>query len=71
MNSLSFTEDEWKQFLLYKKLFGRLKHNQLLNDFNKWFIHLITDDGLYDQKASYNVKIVFIYPQIWEFSRDS
>ena len=25
-------------------------------------IHLVTDDGLYDQKAFYTVKIVFIYP---------
>ena len=25
-------------------------------------IHLVTDDGLYDQKAFYIVKIVFIHP---------
>ena len=25
-------------------------------------IHLVTDDGLYDQKASYKVKIIFVYP---------
>ena len=26
-------------------------------------IHLITDDGLYDRKAFYKVRIVFIFPQ--------
>ena len=25
-------------------------------------IHLVTDDGLYNQKAFYKVEIVFIYP---------
>ena len=25
-------------------------------------IQLVTDDGLYKQKASYKVKIIFIYP---------
>ena len=25
-------------------------------------IHLVTDDGLYKQKASYKVKIIFIHP---------
>ena len=25
-------------------------------------IHLVTDDGLYDRKAFYKVKIVFIHP---------
>ena len=25
-------------------------------------IHLVTDDGLYDQKTFYKVEIVFIYP---------
>ena len=33
-----------KQFLLCKKLFGRINHH---------------DDGLYDRKAFYTVKIVF------------
>ena len=36
-----------KQFLLYKKLFGRINH------------HDDDDDGLYDRKAFYKVKIVF------------
>ena len=27
-------------------------------------IHLVIDDGLYDRKAFYAVKIVFIYP-LW------
>ena len=25
-------------------------------------IHLVTDDGLYDRKAFYKVKIVFVHP---------
>ena len=25
-------------------------------------IHLVTDDGLYERKSSYKVKIVFTYP---------
>ena len=42
-----------KQFLLCKKLFGRVNHHQR--------IHLVTDDGLYDRKAFYTVKIVFLF----------
>ena len=43
-----------KQFLLCKKLFGRIKQHQLLNEVTD-----VTDDGLYDRKAFYTVKIVF------------
>ena len=27
-------------------------------------IHLLTDDGLYDRKAFYTVKTVFVHPQL-------
>ena len=34
MNSPSFIENEQKkQFLLHKKLFGRMNHHQLLNEY--------------------------------------
>ena len=39
-----------KQFLLYKKFFGRINHHDDDDD---------DDDGLYDRKAFYKVKIVF------------
>ena len=62
-----------KQFLLCKKLFGCIKHHQLLNEYVLHTkkqkscvkrIHLVTDDGLYGQKAFYTAKIVFIHP-LW------
>ena len=43
-----------KQFLLCKKLFGRIKQHQLLHEVTD-----VTDDGLYDRKAFYTVEIVF------------
>ena len=30
------------------------------------YIHLVTDDGLYNQNAFYKVKIVFIHPLWWQ-----
>ena len=42
-----------KQFLLYKKLFGRTNHHQSLNEY------ILTDDGLFARKAFYTVYIVF------------
>ena len=41
----------WQLIIVDKKQKGCVKR-----------IHLVTDDGLFDRKAFYNVKIVFIHP---------
>lgn len=58
INSSSFIEYEYKQFLLYQKLFGRINHYRLLND-----------DGLYDWKAFYKLKILFILYKWWRINQ--